>query len=68
MNVIMSLSGIKPASPTVCTDTFPFDRMLMMVMEQLATEILSHADGGSCSARITKYLQLILIVCVCVCV
>mmetsp|Transcript_22957 Transcript_22957/g.59916 ORF Transcript_22957/g.59916 Transcript_22957/m.59916 type:complete len:128 (-) Transcript_22957:689-1072(-) len=49
--------GIKPASPSPVTETFPLARMEMTVTEQLATDSLSHADGGSCSARITKYLM-----------
>lgn len=57
LNVIISFVGMNPASPSVSTETLPFGRIEITVMEQLATAILSHADGGSCSARMKKYLK-----------
>ena len=43
-----------PTSPNVASETLPSGLTLKCVMLQCASDMRSHASGGSCSARHTK--------------
>ena len=48
--------GMKPASPRNRSETWPEGRMVSNVMDACGRLIRSHALGGTCRARTTKYL------------
>jgi hypothetical protein len=54
---VIKLGGKWPESPRLDDETLPLGLTVMTVTDPCATLKRSHADGGSCSARMKKYLM-----------